>query len=73
VDFSLKVTWCCAVHRGHHPKFRDLVGRRYIALEQGVGPPGQRLVSGGRSPLAQTTRPVTVPVTLGAAGTPDRC
>jgi phospholipid/cholesterol/gamma-HCH transport system substrate-binding protein len=35
-------------------KFRDLVGRRYIALEQGVGVPGQQLAAGATIPLAQT-------------------
>ena len=35
-------------------KFRDLVGRRYISLEQGVGVPGQRLAAGATIPLAQT-------------------
>src|SRR5207302_2719454 len=32
-------------------KFRDLVGRRYISLEQGVGVPGQRLAAGATIPL----------------------
>jgi phospholipid/cholesterol/gamma-HCH transport system substrate-binding protein len=35
-------------------KFRNLVGQRYIALEQGVGPPGAPLAAGATIPLVQT-------------------
>jgi len=54
VDFSLNGDVVLPLSTEATIKFRDLVGRRYIALEQGVGPPGQRLVSGGTIPLAQT-------------------
>jgi phospholipid/cholesterol/gamma-HCH transport system substrate-binding protein len=35
-------------------KFRNLIGQRYIALDQGVGPPGQLLPAGATLPLQQT-------------------
>jgi phospholipid/cholesterol/gamma-HCH transport system substrate-binding protein len=35
-------------------KYRNLIGQRYIALEQGVGPPGQTLAPGATIPLSQT-------------------
>ncbi|GAA5146703.1 MCE family protein [Pseudonocardia eucalypti] len=35
-------------------KFRNLVGQRYIALEQGPGKPGERLMAGATLPVEQT-------------------
>ncbi|WP_064745528.1 MCE family protein [Pseudonocardia acaciae] len=35
-------------------RYRNLIGQRYIALSQGVGPPGERLVAGATIPLEQT-------------------
>jgi phospholipid/cholesterol/gamma-HCH transport system substrate-binding protein len=35
-------------------KYRNLIGQRYIALEQGVGPPGPPLAVGATIPLTQT-------------------
>jgi phospholipid/cholesterol/gamma-HCH transport system substrate-binding protein len=35
-------------------KYRNLIGQRYIALEQGVGPPGPPLAAGATIPLTQT-------------------
>jgi phospholipid/cholesterol/gamma-HCH transport system substrate-binding protein len=35
-------------------RYRNLIGQRYIALDQGVGPPGDRLPVGATIPLAQT-------------------
>ena len=37
-------------------KYRNLVGQRYLALEQGPGPVNQHLPAGGTIPLAQTVR-----------------
>lgn len=36
-------------------KYRNLVGQRYIALEQGTGPVGETLPPGGQIPLERTT------------------
>jgi phospholipid/cholesterol/gamma-HCH transport system substrate-binding protein len=36
-------------------KYRNLVGQRYIALDQGVGPVGARLAPGQSIPLSRTT------------------
>lgn len=35
-------------------KYRNLIGQRFIALDQGAGPPGQPLPAGATIPLSQT-------------------
>lgn len=41
-------------------KYLNLVGGRYIALEQGTGTPGQRLPRGGTIPVERTTPPLNL-------------
>jgi len=46
-------------------KYRNLVGQRYIALEQGPGAPNDYLRPGGTIPLAQTKPALDLTVLLG--------
>jgi phospholipid/cholesterol/gamma-HCH transport system substrate-binding protein len=54
VDFSLRSSVPLPQSVEATIKFRNLVGQRYIALEQGVGPPGPQLAAGATIPLVQT-------------------
>jgi len=53
VDFSVKSDLVLPRSTQARIKFRNLIGQRFIALEQGVGPP-ERLPEGGTIPLEQT-------------------
>ena len=46
-------------------KYRNLVGQRYLALEQGPGPVNQHLPAGGTIPLAQTKPALDLTTLLG--------
>ncbi|WP_243790144.1 MCE family protein [Saccharopolyspora gloriosae] len=46
-------------------KYRNLVGQRYLALEQGAGAPNDYLPAGGTIPLAQTKPALDLTVLLG--------
>lgn len=46
-------------------KYRNLVGQRYVALEQGVGKPGEYLAPGAMIPLARTKSALDLTVLLG--------
>ncbi|CAM06026.1 phospholipid/cholesterol/gamma-HCH transport system substrate-binding protein [Saccharopolyspora erythraea NRRL 2338] len=46
-------------------KYRNLVGQRYISLEQGAGSPGRYLPAGGTIPLERTRPALDLTVLLG--------
>jgi phospholipid/cholesterol/gamma-HCH transport system substrate-binding protein len=54
VDFSVRRDLQLPVSTVATVKYRNLIGARYIALDQGVGPPGQFLAAGATIPLSQT-------------------
>ena len=52
-------------------KFRNLIGQRFIALDQGAGPPGQNLPPGATIPLSQTHPAVNLTQPLFQALSPN--
>ncbi len=46
-------------------KYRNLVGQRYVALEQGAGKPGEYLAPGGTIPVERTKPALDLTVLLG--------
>jgi phospholipid/cholesterol/gamma-HCH transport system substrate-binding protein len=42
--------------------YRDLIGRRYLSLEQGAGPTGETLPAGGTIPVERTRPPLNLTV-----------
>ena len=62
VEFSVAADQPLPASVGASILYRNLIGQRYLALEQGAGPSGEKLPEGGTIPVERTRPPLNLTV-----------